>query len=128
VNSEYILDKTRTSQARLLIFKHRRHNISVSVALISAVTGPKVTFADRTCFCPQDTRDHATVNTRLHCSNSPDSQRSCPTTRHAKAAAGLMTFPAEVKPDRRVKTIQPDDHLIINEAVTQRHLHLQACT
>jgi len=32
----------------LLIFRYRRQNISVSVTLISAVTGPQVTFADMT--------------------------------------------------------------------------------
>jgi len=32
----------------LLILKYRRQNISVSVTLISAVTDPEVTFADRT--------------------------------------------------------------------------------
>jgi len=53
-DSEYIDEKTPnfvekySLTVELLIFKHRRQNISVSVTLVSAVTGPEVTFADRT--------------------------------------------------------------------------------
>jgi len=36
----------------LLIIKHQRQNISVSVTLICAVSGPEVTFADRTTLLP----------------------------------------------------------------------------
>jgi len=36
----------------LLIFKYRRQNIAVAITVISAVTGPAVTFAYRTTLLP----------------------------------------------------------------------------
>jgi len=44
--------RTCALTVELLIFKYRRQNISASVALVGAVTGLRVTFADRTMLLP----------------------------------------------------------------------------
>jgi len=63
------------------IFIFWPQNISVAVTLTSAVTGPKVTFADRTTLLTRAHENRATVkqwNTRLHRSKSPVSQQYWP--------------------------------------------------
>jgi len=122
-----------------LIFRYWWQNISLAVMLVSAVTGPEVTFADRTTLLLIGMWDRATDNAwnaRLRCSNSA-SQQSWPQPSEllnlGEAAGACVPWlhswcrPAEVSFDWRVGIFQPDVQLIIDEAVWQWCSHLQAC-
>jgi len=112
----------------------RKHSSTVEL-LISAVTGPEVTV-----WTGQRSWDRATVNpwnTRLHRSSSLACQQSWPQSSRLPdlgEAAGACVLqpefwrrPAEVAFAWRVEPFQPDDQLVIDEAVRQWRSRLQAC-
>jgi len=126
----------------LLIVKYQWQNISVAVTIISAVTGPEVTFADRTTLLrigrvitvqllTRRTPDHIALT--LWPTNSPDlnlidyriwrklQERVC-------TAGAFMTSPAKVASNRRVETFQPDNQLITDVAARQWRSCLRACS
>jgi len=101
------------SAVELLIFKYRRQNISVSVTLISAVADPEVIFADK---IPLLTIGHVQLLTRetpnfiaptLWPANSPDLN---PEITRLGGSCRSMCTTDEVASDRRVGTLQRDDH------------------
>jgi len=129
---------------KLSIFKYLRQNIiscQSAVALISAITGLKVIFVDRTKSLPtrcvktvqlltRETPDFI-ASTRWPANSSDLSQvdywiwGSC---RSVCTVPDSWRRPAKVAFDRKVVTCQPGNQVVINKAVRQWHTRLQAYT